>query len=137
MKLFIIGILAGIIGGMGIGGGTILIPGLTIFANIEQHLAQSINLLSFIPTAFIAILYHLKQKNIMTNIIFYIIISGLIGSFIGSYISIYINSYLLKKMFAMFLFIMGIYEIISKQKIGESKNEKTQNKKNKQEIQKK
>lgn len=137
MKLFIIGILAGIIGGMGIGGGTILIPGLTIFASVEQHLAQSVNLLSFIPTASIALLYHLKQKNIMTNIIFYIIISGLIGSFIGSYISIYINSYLLKKMFAMFLFIMGIYEIISKQKIGESKNEKIQNKKNKQEIQKK
>ena len=137
MKLFIIGILAGIIGGMGIGGGTILIPGLTIFANIEQHLAQSINLLSFIPTAFIAILYHLKQKNIMTNIIFYILTFGLIGCFIGSYLFIYINSYLLKKMFAMFLFIMGIYEIISKQKIGESKNEKIQNKKNKQEIQKK
>ncbi|MGB9679340.1 MAG: sulfite exporter TauE/SafE family protein, partial [Thermoanaerobacteraceae bacterium] len=47
MKLFFIGILSGIIGGMGLGGGTILIPALTIFAGIEQHLAQSINLLSF------------------------------------------------------------------------------------------
>ncbi|AEF17473.1 protein of unknown function DUF81 [Thermoanaerobacterium xylanolyticum LX-11] len=69
MKLFIIGFLSGIIGGMGIGGGTILIPSLTIFANIEQHMAQSVNLLSFIPTATIALLYHLKQKNVVLNII--------------------------------------------------------------------
>ncbi|MDI3311773.1 MAG: sulfite exporter TauE/SafE family protein [Thermoanaerobacterium sp.] len=130
MKLFIIGFLSGIIGGMGIGGGTILIPSLTIFANIEQHMAQSVNLLSFIPTASIALLYHLKQRNIVLNIILNIILSGLIGSFIGSYISIYINSYILKKLFAVFLFIMGIYEIISKQKIGEKQNEKIQNKKN-------
>jgi len=129
MKLFIIGFLSGIIGGMGIGGGTILIPGLTIFANIEQHMAQSVNLLSFVPTATIALLYHLKQKNVVLNIILNIILSGLIGSLIGSYISIYINSYMLKRLFAVFLFIMGIYEIISKQKIGEKQNEKAQNKK--------
>ncbi|MEG6565373.1 sulfite exporter TauE/SafE family protein [Thermoanaerobacterium saccharolyticum] len=129
MKLFIIGFLSGIIGGMGIGGGTILIPCLTIFANIEQHMAQSVNLLSFVPTATIALLYHLKQKNVVLNIILNIILSGLIGSLIGSYISIYINSYMLKRLFAVFLFIMGIYEIISKQKIGEKQNEKTQNKK--------
>ncbi|SNX52668.1 sulfite exporter TauE/SafE family protein [Thermoanaerobacterium sp. RBIITD] len=117
MKLFIIGLLAGVIGGMGIGGGTILIPGLTIFTGTEQHLAQSVNLLSFIPTASVALLYHLKHKNIKTKIILYIIITGLIGSFIGSFASIYISSNILKKMFALFLLLMGIYEIVSKQKI--------------------
>lgn len=116
MKLIIIGLISGIIGGMGIGGGTILIPGLTILAGTEQHLAQSINLLSFIPTATIALIYHIKNKNIEYKIIGFIIISGLAGSLIGSYFAAQIESNLLKKLFAIFLFIMGLYEIISKQK---------------------
>lgn len=116
MKLIIIGLLSGIIGGMGIGGGTILIPGLTIFAGIEQHLAQSVNLLSFIPTALIALIYHFKNKNIEYRIIGFIIISGVAGSLIGAYLSAMIESNILKKLFAFFLFIMGLYEIISKQK---------------------
>ncbi|QSZ26741.1 sulfite exporter TauE/SafE family protein [Aceticella autotrophica] len=116
MKNIIIGLLSGIISGMGIGGGTLLIPLLTIFQGIEQHVAQGANLLSFVPTAFIALIYHIKNKNIKTDIILYIIISGLIGSFIGSFISVLINSTLLKKMFAAFLLLMGIYELLSKEK---------------------
>jgi len=40
------GILSGVLGGLGMGGGTLLIPLLTIFLNFEQKLAQGINLLS-------------------------------------------------------------------------------------------
>jgi uncharacterized membrane protein YfcA len=49
MILTLIGFFAGIIGGMGMGGGTILIPALILFANIDPKMAQSINLLSSIP----------------------------------------------------------------------------------------
>ena len=45
MLVCLIGFFAGIIGGMGMGGGTILIPALVLFANIDPKLAQSINLL--------------------------------------------------------------------------------------------
>lgn len=48
MKLFLIGLFSGIVGGMGIGGGTILIPALTIFIGTEQHIAQSVNLFFFL-----------------------------------------------------------------------------------------
>ena len=60
----LIGIAAGIIGGMGIGGGTILIPGIVFLLKIEQQTAQSINLLSFIPAAALAVFIHNKNKNI-------------------------------------------------------------------------
>ena len=43
-------LISGIIGGMGRGGGTLLIPILTIFLSFEQKSAQAINLLVFIPT---------------------------------------------------------------------------------------
>ena len=46
--LFLIGLVSGIISGMGIGGGTILIPALSIFFDYEQHTAQNFNLIYFI-----------------------------------------------------------------------------------------
>lgn len=42
---------AGLLGGMGMGGGTILIPALTIFLGVEQHAAQAANLIAFLPMA--------------------------------------------------------------------------------------
>ncbi|MDR1913813.1 MAG: TSUP family transporter, partial [Clostridiales bacterium] len=60
----IIGLLSGIISGMGIGGGTILIPALCILYDTQQQTAQNINLIYFIPTAIIALITHVKQGNI-------------------------------------------------------------------------
>lgn len=47
--LFILfGLFSGILGGLGMGGGTLLIPLLTIFMGLDQKLSQGINLLSFL-----------------------------------------------------------------------------------------
>ncbi len=51
-----IGIVAGIVSGTGMGGGTILIFLLTFMLGIEQHIAQATNLIFFIPTAIVAII---------------------------------------------------------------------------------
>ncbi len=56
------GLLGGLIGGMGMGGGTILIPLLTLFLNIPQLQAQTINLISFIPMAIVTLVIHIKNK---------------------------------------------------------------------------
>lgn len=116
MKLFIIGFLSGIISGMGIGGGTILIPGLIIFSNVNQHQAQGINLAVFIPTAIVALITHFREKNIDIKTAVPIILTGIIGAFIGSSIAIRMTSNFLRKIFAIFLFSMGIYEFFCKSK---------------------
>lgn len=110
----LIGVAAGVIGGMGIGGGTILIPGLVFFLKVEQQIAQSINLLSFIPAAALAVFIHNKNKNIEKSILKLLIFSGIIGAVIGSLVAVKLDPAILKKLFAGFLFIMGIYEIFSK-----------------------
>ena len=43
-----IGVVSGIIGGLGMGGGTILILLLSLFFGVEQHVAQSTNIIFFI-----------------------------------------------------------------------------------------
>ncbi len=109
--LFAIGLAAGIIGGMGIGGGTILIPLLTIFQNVNQHTSQSINLMTFIPMAVVALVIHIKQKNVIIKYLPPLIAGGIVGSIAGSYVSVALTSAILKKAFAVFLLIMGLYEI--------------------------
>lgn len=113
MIAFLIGIAAGILGGMGIGGGTILIPSLIIFLNVNQHTAQSINLISFIPAAMVALIFHFKNNNIEKKMIKYLIFSGIFGSIVGSLIAIKLNPTFLKKLFGGFMFTMGILEILS------------------------
>ena len=112
----LIGFISGIISGMGIGGGTILIPALFIFLGINQHIAQGINLLYFLPTAAVALFIHFKNKNVDFKVAIPIMISGVFGAAGGAYLSGAISSELLRKFFAMFLFAMGIYEIFKKNK---------------------
>ena len=52
------GVLAGLLGGMGMGGGTVLIPVLTIFLGVSQHVAQATNVIAFLPMAALALAVH-------------------------------------------------------------------------------
>ena len=111
MMPILIGMFSGIFSGIGMGGGTILIFLLTTFLNIEQHLAQSTNLIYFIPTAITAIFVNYKNKNIDLNLAIFTSIGGSIGAIIGAIISINTDVLKLKKMFGIFLAIIAIHEI--------------------------
>ena len=60
------------------GGGTILILILSVFLNIDQHVAQATNIVFFIPTSIAAIIVNIKQKIIDYKLGFVVIISGII-----------------------------------------------------------
>jgi len=116
MVLFLIGLASGIISGMGIGGGAILIPALVFFVNPDQHIAQSVNLLFFIPTAVIALIVHIKNKRVNFKLTIPIVIFGLVGAFLGSKLAVSLSGALLKRYFGMFLLILGFYEMVRKDK---------------------
>lgn len=116
MILFLIGLAAGIVSGMGIGGGAVLIPALYIFVQPEQHIAQSVNLLFFIPTAIIALIVHIRNKRIDFELLLPIIIFGLLGAYLGSKMALSLPGEVLKKWFGIFLLFMGLYELVRKSK---------------------
>lgn len=110
MVFFLLGLISGIIGGMGIGGGTILIPGLIFFTGLQQQTIQSINLISFVPVAIIALIVHFKNKNILLRLSLPLIFFGLFATYLGSKLALLIPSKLLRKLFGIFLLFMGLYE---------------------------
>lgn len=111
--VIIISIISGIITSLGLGGGALLIIGLTLFLGIEQRIAQSVNLIFFIPTAITAIILNSKKKLIKWKIAVPIIITSGISAGIGANLATKINVLILKKMFGIFLGIIAIYEIYS------------------------
>lgn len=113
--LVIIGLASGIISGMGIGGGTILIPALSILLDTQQQTAQVINLVYFVPTAVIALITHARQGNIEKKQLAPIIFFGLIGAAGGSIAANHLDAGLLRKLFGGFLLAMGVYEFFRKE----------------------
>ncbi|NJD01418.1 MAG: sulfite exporter TauE/SafE family protein [Ruminiclostridium sp.] len=111
MLLFLTGLYSGIISGVGIGGGTILIPALVLLVNPGQHIAQSVNLFFFVPTAVIALIVHVKKKRIDFRMAIPIILFGLVGAAAGSKLAMSLPGSNLKKWFGLFLLLMGAYEL--------------------------
>ena len=129
--VIIFGIISGIITALGLGGGAFLIVGLTLFLGIEQRIAQSVNLVFFIPTAITAIILNSKRKLIRWKTGVPVIIAGTISAGIGASLATKIDVAILKKMFGVFLGIIAIYEIYSLIKpyiINKNRNNKTMNK---------
>ena len=111
LKYILIGLLGGILGGMGMGGGTLLIPLLTIFCNTSQVQAQGYNLLCFLPMAVITLIIHAKNKLLKVKCLLPFIFSGVVFSIIGSILANLIGNKL-KIYFSIFLIMLGVYQII-------------------------
>ncbi len=108
---YLAGLFSGVLSGMGIGGGTILIPALTLFSGISQHTAQGVNLLYFIPTAAIALFIHRKNHQLLFKLAIPVVLFGILGAAGGAFLALKLKSDLLRKLFGIFLFLMGAYEV--------------------------
>ena len=110
---FLCGIAGGVLGGMGMGGGTALIPLLTIFCGVEQGAAQGINLLSFLPMSFVALGIHAKTGLLKKEGLLWIVAPALVASALFSVLAAYLPSEVLKKGFGAFLIVLSVFEVRS------------------------
>ena len=116
MWVALVGFCSGIISGMGIGGGTILIPALLFLTDITQQQAQGVNLIYFIPTAITALITHQKKGTLDWKMAKPLAIMGLAGAAAGAFLAVSLESEVLRKIFGGFLFLMGLSEIFKKKK---------------------
>lgn len=103
--------LASVLGSMGLGGGSLLLLYLMLFTDLPQAEAQAINLFLFLPTAAVAILLHKKNGLLQGSVLKKWLPAGLLGAILGSLISSSLKSPLLRKIFGVFLLIMGLREL--------------------------
>lgn len=113
--LTVSGIAAGVLGGMGMGGGTILIPLLTIFFNVGQKEAQAINLVAFIPMAIVSLAIHIKNKRVKKEGLLWIIVPAVLTSVGGGFAAQAVNGEVLKRIFGGFLLLLSVVQFFSEE----------------------
>ncbi|NLT13248.1 MAG: sulfite exporter TauE/SafE family protein [Clostridiales bacterium] len=115
---FIISVLAGLITGVisawGIGGGSLLVVYLTAFTGVAQQTAQGINLMYFLPTSLSALWSHIKNKLVETKLALYAAAAGVLTAVTTSFLASGIDTSLMKKIFGVFIIIIGLSEVFRK-----------------------
>lgn len=107
------GLLSGILGAMGLGGGSVLIIYLALFTDTKQLTAQGINLLFFIPIALIAVTVYAFKKQIKWRIVIPFALGGILGAVAGIMLTDVLGGRFTAKLFGGLLVILGIKEIIT------------------------
>ena len=118
----IIGVAGGIFGGMGMGGGTLLIPLVTMFVDISQRQAQLINLISFVIMAAFVLIIHFKNKLVNVRVGTVFAVFGVVFAIITSLLTKNIDNKILKIMFGVFLIVLSLIEFYNIYKIKKQKD---------------
>lgn len=112
LLLLLISCFSGIFAGMGMGGGTFLIPLLSIIFGVKQIICQSTNVVCFIVLASICFVVYLKNKLIDLRALFFVSIPASIIAFFASLFAIKTDSNVLRICFAGFIILVGIFYFV-------------------------
>lgn len=112
----VVGFLSGLTASMGLGGGMVLLVYLTGILSLSQIEAQGINLVFFLPIALISLIIHSKSHLIDWRVISPALISGAVSAASVSFLVRFIDTDLLRKCFAVLIIVVGIKELLYKQK---------------------
>ena len=112
----IAGAVTGVLSGFGVGGGTLLLVYMTAFAGVEQHLAQGINLLYFLPAGLMALPAHVKNGYVERAALLPAIGAGLLCAALAAWVATGLEVALLRKLFGGFLVAVGLMELFSRRK---------------------
>ena len=110
----ITGLCAGIVAGMGMGGGTLLIPVLTLALGLEQHAAQGVNVIAFLPAAVAALVVHAKAGRLQQRACVPIILAGALGALGASLLAGVLEAPWLRRMFGVFLVLLACLRVFGK-----------------------
>lgn len=110
------GFCGGFVGGMGMGGGTLLIPLLTLLLGFSQKQAQAVNLVAFLPMAAVALVIHAKKRRVRFREAIWFLPSGVIVGTLGALIMRSFSGRVLRKSFGAFLVLLALVSVIRRLK---------------------
>lgn len=108
--LAVIGIIAGILGGMvGLGGGIILIPALIFIMKLDQQTAQGTSIAVMLPPIGVFAVYNYYKAGFV-NMPYAIIIAAafMLGGYFGSSLALKLSPNIMRKGFSILLILIAI-----------------------------
>jgi uncharacterized membrane protein YfcA len=116
--LILIGLAAGILGGMvGIGGGVLIVPALVLMLGLSQHQSQGISLAMMIfPVGILGVINYYKKGYVDFRYAGLLALGFFLGSYIGSKFSLSLPQDTVKKVFAVVMILLAIKLLFSGKK---------------------
>lgn len=109
-----VGLAAGILSGMGVGGGTLMVIYLTMFGQGSQQGAQGVNLLYFLPCAAASVWMHIKNGFIDKKAAVFAAAGGIPLAAAGALLASLLDGMLLRRLFGALLLFTGLRELFKK-----------------------
>jgi uncharacterized protein len=108
--IIIVGLAAGILGGMvGVGGGIIIVPALVYFLAFSQHQAQGTSLaLMLFPVGILGVINYYKKGYVDFRYAGLLAIGFVLGSYLGSKFSLSLPQLTVKKIFAVIMLLVSL-----------------------------
>ena len=103
-----VGFGTGILSAWGVGGGTLLLLLMTLFLGVDQVAAQGINLLYFLPTAAVGLIFHAKNGLLDKKLLKNAAPLGTVCAAIGAWVSTAVDVALLRKPFGVYLLLAAV-----------------------------
>jgi len=124
--LIIIGIAAGILGGMvGVGGGIVIVPALVFFLGFSQKMAQGTSLgILLLPVGLFGVMQYYKEGYVDMKVVLIISAGFLLGSLFGSKLALSLPQDTVKKIFAVLLIIVAIKMLFFEKKNSQNISDK-------------
>ena len=123
----LISLVSGTFAGMGMGGGTFLIPLLTIFMHTPQTEAQAQNLVVFVPMAIVVGIIYACQKLVDWKRAWIIALPATGIAVLGSLLAVNLSGKVMRIVFGAFIAAVGVWQLVEivLKMIKEKNNKKT------------
>lgn len=112
----LVGLATGVLSGFGIGGGSLLLLYLTLFAGVSQYQGGGVNLLYFIACAPAALASHIKNGLVRWDAVKWCVIAGVPASVLAALAAARMDTGWLRRAFGVFLLYVGAKELFTKRK---------------------
>ena len=100
------GLAAGLVSGtIGVGGGIVFVPLMTVGFRVPQTMAQGTSLLAIIPTAIVGGITHIREGNVVGDGAVWMGVGGVVGAILGALVAIHVPGPLLARVFAVVLIV--------------------------------
>lgn len=99
-------------GTIGIGGGALFVPTMTVGARIPQAVAQGSSLVAIIPTALVSTITHIREGNVIAQAAIWMGGGGVVGAVIGALVAVEVPGPILARVWGAFL-LLTAYRLLT------------------------
>jgi uncharacterized protein len=92
-------------GTIGIGGGALFVPTMTVGAGVPQAVAQGTSLVAIVPTALVSTITHIREGNVLRQAAIWMGGGGVLGGILGALIAVEVPGSILARIWGAFLLL--------------------------------